>query len=144
MTTEELLEEVQARGLKVVLADGEPRLRGDRSRLSPTLLAVLKWHRPAIVERLTPIPKAEGPPEDVAIAIAERAYFDEPDWNGNHTAIRESVILRCEGFPTVAISVEEYESWKRHDDSIKTRRAAVETAKKTGPVENTFDFGEAP
>jgi hypothetical protein len=142
MTTEELLEEVQARGLKVVLADGEPRLRGDRSRLSPTLLAVLRWHRPAIVERLTPAPKAEGPPEDVAIAIAERAYFDEPDWNGGNTAVRESVILRCEGFPTVAMSVEEYEGWKRHNDSAKDRGVA-KSRKKIAPVENTFDFGEA-
>jgi hypothetical protein len=143
MTTEELLEEVQARGLKVVLADDGPRLRGDRSRLSPTLMAVLKWHRPAIVERLKEAIRPEPPPEDVAIAIAERAYFDEPDWNGNGTAIRESVILRCEGFPTVAISVEEYEIWKRHSDSVKSRLATVETAKKTAPVENTLDFGEA-
>lgn len=143
MTTEELLEEVRARGLKVVLADGEPRLRGDRSRLSPTLLAVLKWHRPAIVERLKESVRPEPPPEDVAIAIAERAYFDEPDWGGNHTAVRESVILRCEGFPTIAISAEEYDRWKRYDDSIKARGAVVETAKKTVQVENTLDFGEA-
>ena len=142
MTTDELLEEVQARGLKLVLADGEPRLRGDRSRVSPTLLAVLRWHRPAIVERLTPIPKAEGPPEDVAIAIAERAYFDEPDWGGNNTALRESVILRIAGFPTVAISAEEYEAWKRYDDSIKAR-GTTEPVKKVAPVENTLNFGEA-
>lgn len=143
MTTEELLEEVRSRGLDVVLADGQPRVRGDRSRLSPTLLAVLRWHKQAIIERLTPVVRPEPPPEDVAIAIAERAYFDEPDWGGNHTAIRESVILRCEGFPTVAISMEEYESWKRHNDGARARHASAGTTKKIAPVENAFDFGEA-
>lgn len=144
MTTEELLEEVRSRGLDVVLADGQPRVRGDRTRLSPTLLAVLRWHKGAIVERLTPVVQPEPPAEDIAIAIAERAWFDEPDWGSGHTAVRESVIVRCEGFPTVAMSVEEYESWKRHNDAARERHAPREVERKVSAQSPAFDFGDPP
>ena len=55
MTTEQLLELIAARGLRVVLLpDGRPALRGDRAAATPALLAALKWHREELVRRAAP------------------------------------------------------------------------------------------
>lgn len=50
----------------------------------------------------------QPPPSDDAIAaIAERAYYDPPNFTPDVSIVmRESVILRMEGFPTVAVSPE--------------------------------------
>lgn len=52
MSTDEILEEIASRGLSLVLVDGRPTLRGDRTKVTPNLLAVLRWHREKIVQRL--------------------------------------------------------------------------------------------
>lgn len=44
------------------------------------------------------------PPDDAVAAIAERAYHEPPDWSDGPAQVRESVVVRCEGFPTVALS----------------------------------------
>lgn len=54
MTTEEVLRELERRGFKVELKDGKPALVGDRQKATTALLAVLRWHREAIAERLRP------------------------------------------------------------------------------------------
>jgi hypothetical protein len=61
MTTDELLQLVEARGLKVVLKDGQPvlvRTRGNEG-VTDSLLKVLKRHRAWIIAKLTP-PPAQG------------------------------------------------------------------------------------
>jgi hypothetical protein len=53
MTTQELLAELQRRGLRVVLReDGELGLRGIKEQVTGTLLRVLGWHKGSIREHL--------------------------------------------------------------------------------------------
>ncbi len=55
MTTEEVLKELEARGLRVCLApDGSTFLRGDKSAATPALLKVLARHKERVVEVLKP------------------------------------------------------------------------------------------
>ncbi len=59
MTTDEVILELEGRGFRVVVEGDEARLRGDRARLSPNLLAVLRWHKGEIIERLRPPPRRQ-------------------------------------------------------------------------------------
>lgn len=54
MTTDELLEIVKARGLRIVLKDGRPVLQpiNGREGVTDKLMAVLTIHRERIIERL--------------------------------------------------------------------------------------------
>lgn len=49
MTTQELLQELKDRGLRPVRKRGRLALAGDREAITPTLLAVLRWHEAAIL-----------------------------------------------------------------------------------------------
>lgn len=64
MTTDEAIKTLEEVGLMVKLKDGVPVLVGDRAKVTPTLLAMLRWHRKAIVERLGggPAPDAKPAP----------------------------------------------------------------------------------
>lgn len=59
MTTDELLAELADRGLTLILGEDGPRLRGPRTMATPTLLAVLRWHREEITRRLGGLPERE-------------------------------------------------------------------------------------
>lgn len=48
MTIEEVLAEIKERRLRVVQRHGQVMLRGDRVQVTPTLLAVLRWHKDEI------------------------------------------------------------------------------------------------
>ena len=54
MTTDELLAEIRERGFQILLKDNQPILRGDKTKLTPTLRAVLRWHRDKLIAHLTP------------------------------------------------------------------------------------------
>lgn len=76
MTTEEVIAELEARGLKVCLSpDGSPFLRGDKSAVTPALLKVLARHRQRVVELLQPpveAPREPAPaPEPIVPVIPE-------------------------------------------------------------------------
>jgi hypothetical protein len=94
MTTEEILGVLAERGLSVVCGpDGVPRLRGRRDRVTPTLLAVLRWHRAALAARFAgtaatsaptesesrPEPQPEATPETPEAAPRPRQWR----WPGN-------------------------------------------------------------
>lgn len=73
MRLDELFRLVEARGCTLSLgADGAPRLAGDRARLTPALLRVLRLRREEIIARLRP-----RPPELFAWAWdeARQLYF---------------------------------------------------------------------
>lgn len=54
MSTQQVLEIVKARGMSVILKDGQPVLRtnGKNDAATDRLFAVLKWHRDRIIELL--------------------------------------------------------------------------------------------
>lgn len=54
MSTGDLLREVEERGLRIVLIDGQPRLQGPASLMTKALLNVLRHHREEIIKRLQP------------------------------------------------------------------------------------------
>jgi hypothetical protein len=58
MSTKELLDIVKSRGLKIVLVDGQPHLKGARGNPAVTenLLSTLRFHRDRIIDML----KREG------------------------------------------------------------------------------------
>lgn len=53
MTTDEVLKELEERGLYIALVDGKPRLRGPVKAITHPLLAVLRHHREEIIRRMT-------------------------------------------------------------------------------------------
>lgn len=57
MTTEDVLKIVEKRGLKIALRNGQPVLEKAAGSASVTdeLLAVLKFHRQRIIDKLTPL-----------------------------------------------------------------------------------------
>lgn len=82
MSTDEVLAELERRGLTIALDRGRPVLVGPRSRASATLLAVLRWHRDAIARRL-----AESPPAPPAPAPTPQAAPAGPRewlWRDGH------------------------------------------------------------
>lgn len=72
MTTDEVIRTLEEVGIKVAIREGRPVLVGDRAKVTPAMLAMLRWHREAIVERLAggaaapeappPAPKEGEPP----------------------------------------------------------------------------------
>ncbi len=69
MSCRELLDVVAERGLQVVLASGQPRLKGPKEAITPLLLEVLGLHRDELIEFLgtngtTPIPSTEAVKQD--------------------------------------------------------------------------------
>ncbi len=121
MTTDEILQEIQARGLTVAVKEGRPILRGSKVLASPPLMAAIKWHRDEIVRRFAPEPPPVVEPapifldDDALVAIAERAYHDEPDWGNAGVCARESVIVRAEGFSAMAMPADFVQWWDRHN-----------------------------
>lgn len=65
--------------------------------------------------------KPEPPDDDALAAIAERAYHDEPPW-GQPDGQSPSVIVRAEGFPTMAMPQEFVDWWLRHNEIVRQRR----------------------
>lgn len=87
MTTDEVLAELAARGLKVVLTpDGSPALLGKREEVTPALMGALRWHRDEIVRRLKP---ADAPrPREWLWRFGHRytegprdSRFGDPEWH---------------------------------------------------------------
>lgn len=130
-----LVEEVEAAGCRLEWRDGRPRFVGDRSRLSPTLWAVLtRWRRDEVAALLAPEgegvapppapepPPAEeapppGPPElsDAQIdAIAAKTFDD--GWPPTPAAL-----LEVEPGRWLAVSPETVETVKRHNQAARQR-----------------------
>lgn len=55
MTTDELLEAVERRGLTIKVKDGQPHLSGPEEKKTKPLLAMLSERRQEIVERITKV-----------------------------------------------------------------------------------------
>ena len=68
------------------------------SKLMPEQLRLIAEHRAGLIALL------DYPPGDVLDALAERAWRDPP---AEAVTLRESVIVRLDDFPTVAVSPEE-------------------------------------
>lgn len=66
MTTDELLAILSVRGLRVVIRDGQPALRGKAENVTPTLLRALAFHRDALAARGESLP--DLPPRSEPIA----------------------------------------------------------------------------
>lgn len=73
-------------------------------------------------------------------AVAERAYFDPPDFDASPVVMRESVILHLEGFPPVAVDpagLEQISQWnamvrKMAEDREKKGTTKKESKRPTG------------
>lgn len=62
MTTDEVMQELKARGFSLELNEnGEPRLLGNKDMLTLALKKVLHWHRDEIVRRLKLLPPPYRP-----------------------------------------------------------------------------------
>lgn len=76
----------------------------------------------ATTERAAGTPFPDDSWEAVTDAIAERAWLDPPDFSAGPVRSRESVILRLDGFPAVAVSPEEVEALDRVLASARRER----------------------
>lgn len=63
MTTAELLQELESRGLRPVRKRGRLALAGDREAITPSLLAVLRWHEVDLIGE--PAPTLAVPPVEI-------------------------------------------------------------------------------
>lgn len=79
MTTQQVLSIVEARGLKVVIVDGRPALRGPKDEATPHLLAVLKRHR----EKILALHGIENAPGG-AQAVQDEGRSVECRWSTGH------------------------------------------------------------
>lgn len=128
MTPPALLASLRAAGLSL-RAEGGKLLIRPISRLTAEQRAAVAASRDALLSLLSPDSAAW---EEAASAIAERAFLDPPDFGGAGVAMRESVVVRLEGFPAVAVSPEEWaEIEKVNADARKARErlAALAAAK---------------
>lgn len=81
MTTQEVLQELAERGLRVALIRGEPQIIGDRKLLTPNLLAVFRWHRETIKTLKNP---------QVAQVQSATVRAREWRWNSGHTFVEDA------------------------------------------------------
>lgn len=107
----ELLASLRDRGLTLSVEWGQ-LLVSPRSLLSGDDIAAIRASRDELIALIDPrlAPRPDPPVDDweeVQGAMADRAWRDPPDFGAGHTTLRESVILRLDGFPAVAISPEE-------------------------------------
>ena len=80
MTTDKLLELLEARGLKVIAHEGQPAIRGKPSAVTPALLKVLAWHREELSRRL---------------GIVAKPRMREYLWRGGHTYTTDEHDFHC-------------------------------------------------
>lgn len=83
MTTDELVEVLDKRGLRVnVRPDGTPELLGGKEMATPTLMRAIKFHREALIRRFAPafqtVEPVTGVQERVADPPAEEVVEEGP------------------------------------------------------------------
>lgn len=114
MTPSALLASLREAGFTLHLDAGRVMV-APASKLTPDQRGAIARNRDALAALL------DHPSEDAVQAMCERAYFDPPDWGKGTAQVRESVILRMEGFPTVAMSVEAFEGIRVHNELASVR-----------------------
>ena len=123
MTPAELLTDLRSRGLSC-RSDGTGRLLvSPKDRLAAEDCEAIREARDAILAILD---QEAGQSEWAAVAdaLCKRAWIDPPEFGDNASVLRESVILRLEGMPIVAASVEEagcIEASRLHSKSVNKR-----------------------
>lgn len=60
-------------------------------------------------------------PEEVVAAMAERAFFDPPDFSNSPVQECTSVIVTCPGFPVMVLSPEDVQAWLTHNEQAREK-----------------------
>lgn len=117
MTPRDLLAALRSRGLTLSLAGGR-LLVSPRSALTREDAELIVAHRDALAALVDPGVDA------LADALADRAWLDPPDFTPGGVAARESLVLRLDGFPPVAVDPAEaaaLDGIARHNEAAMAR-----------------------
>ncbi len=106
MTPSDLLASLRSVGLTIrTLPDGRLGV-APADLLDDEARGLIREHRDALLA-LVASEEEQARWDEWTDALCERAWLDPPGFGAGHVLMRESVILRLEGFPVVAVSKEE-------------------------------------
>lgn len=130
MTPADLLARLRSEGFSV-RADAGRLLVKPASKLPADLKAALSARRAELVALLEL--DASRTPDEVVDALAVRAADDEPDWV-NGVCLRETVIVRADGWPVMAFSPEFVEAWEAWNRAAQERHDKAQAAAPAQPA----------
>lgn len=109
-----LVDELAKSGVRLILQEGKIHAIPP-GKLTQQQKALLSQHRDELLRHLG------GLPDDVVTAMAERAFFDPPDFSNSPVQERTSVIVTCPGFPVMVLSPEQEQMWLAHNEQAKEK-----------------------